>query len=92
MRMARPTADGIGFRISRAALRQIALSGAVRDRCHAEAVKVKNRAESFGTAEYGVKDTGGANRAHSVVYTPSMHAINSNALHNSLARAIRGKG
>ena len=50
---------------------------------------VKAAAEGFGTAKYAVRTRMGKTRAHAFVYTPSVHAINSNAKHKSLIKAIR---
>ena len=55
------------------------------------AEKIRARAASmYGAKDYGVKVIVGKNRAHAVVYTASVHAINSNALHNTLQKAARG--
>lgn len=53
-----------------------------------EADEVRRRAESFGTAKYESNEQPGRNRAHAIVYTPSLHAIRSNAKHNSLLKGL----
>lgn len=45
-------------------------------------------ADSMGSARYAGNVQPGRTRAHGIVYTPSHHAIASNARHNSLLRAL----
>lgn len=45
-------------------------------------------ANSCGKATYATNTQAGAKRAHAIVYTPSKHAIYSNAVHNSLLKAL----
>lgn len=45
-------------------------------------------ADSMGSASYAGNVQPGRTRAHGIVYTPSHHAIASNARHNSLLRAL----
>lgn len=51
--------------------------------------QVRDTAGYFGTATYAANVQPGKTRAHAIVYTPSMHAIYSNAKHKSLIKAIR---
>lgn len=49
------------------------------------AVEVAN---SIGSASYATNTQPGKNRAHAIVYTPSRHAMYSNAKHNTLLKAL----
>lgn len=49
---------------------------------------VKGRADSMGSATYETNCQPGKNRCHAIVYTPDLHAIRSNAKHNSLLSAL----
>ena len=65
-------------------------SGPAMDACTQVAEEVKGRADSTGSATYGIKSARpGKNRCHAFVYTPDRHAMNSNAKHNTLVKAIR---
>lgn len=63
-------------------------SGEVMAIVDEKGLEVKARADSMGSATYAQDTQAGRNRCHSIVYTPSMHAINSNAKHNSLLKAL----
>ena len=49
-------------------------------------------AESFGSASYDHDTQPGRVRCHGIVWTPSLHAIRSNAKHNSLLKALGSMG
>lgn len=53
---------------------------------HAQrAVQIAN---SMGSATYDTDTQAGKNRAHALVWTPSLHAIYSNAKHNTLLKTL----
>ena len=64
-------------------------SAPVRAKLHDCGYQVKAVADGFDEAKYSIKTRMGKNRAHTFVYTPSKKAIDSNAEHKSLIKAIR---
>lgn len=68
--------------------RQIMNSGACVSLIGGKGESVKGRADSMGSATYKTNCQPGKNRCHAIVYTPNLHAIRSNAKHNSLLSAI----
>lgn len=81
--------NGIHFKFNSAAPREIMNSpqceGVIRKRTE----MVKGAADSFGSATYACNAQQGKTRVHGIVYTPSAHAIYSNARYKSLIRAIK---
>lgn len=81
--------DGIRFKANTRAPREIMTSPQCEAMIRVRTERIKTAAESFGTARYACNTAPGENRVHGIVYTPSAHAINSNARHKSLIKAIR---
>ena len=80
--------DGIRFKANTRAPREIMTSPQCEAMIRVRTERIKTAAESFGTARYACNTAPGENRVHGIVYTPSAHAINSNARHKSLIKAI----
>lgn len=51
---------------------------------------VQARATAMGSASYASDVQPGKVRCHGIVYTPDLHAMRSNAKHNSLAKGLYG--
>lgn len=83
------TANGVTFKANTRAPREIMTSPQCEAMIRVRTERIKTAAESFGTARYACNTAPGENRVHGIVYTPSAHAINSNAKHKSLIKAIR---
>lgn len=81
--------DGIRFKANARAPSEIMTSPQCEAMIRVRTERIKTAAESFGTARYACNTAPGENRVHGIVYTPSAHAINSNARHKSLIKAIR---
>lgn len=75
--------------VARAASARTIMNSAGVQAALAERVNaVVSAADSMGSARYAGNVQPGRSRAHGIVYTPSHHAIASNARHNSLLRAL----
>lgn len=83
------TANGVTFKANTRAPREIMNGPQCEAMIRVRTERIKTAAESFGTAKYACNAAPGKNRVHGIVYTPSAHAINSNAKHKSLIKAIR---
>lgn len=81
--------DGIRFKANARAPREVMTSPQCEAMIRARTERIKTAAESFGSARYACNAAPGKNRVHGIVYTPSAHAINSNAKHKTLIKAIR---
>lgn len=57
-----------------------------------KAAAVQAAADGQGSATYAHNTQPGKKRCHGIVFTPSEHAIRSNAKHNSLLKALYGGG
>lgn len=80
----------VKYKPNRSARRQILNSEAAVDAVARRAERVKAAADSMGGATYAHDARPGKNRAHAIVYTPSRHAMYSNAKHNTLLKALSG--
>lgn len=79
------------LRISPAFAKAVLTGGMAQRLVLARAQRVASVANSmYGASGYGVRATGGANRAHAVVYTGDAHSINSNFKHQTLKKALGG--
>lgn len=67
---------------------QVLNSAGVQAELATLAGKAVSVANGMGSATYASNVQAGKVRAHAIVYTPSRHAINSNAKHNSLLKAL----
>lgn len=47
-----------------------------------------NAASMFGATGYGIKLKVGSTRARMIIYTQDLHAMRSNMVHNTLAKAV----
>lgn len=85
--MARAKVD---YKPNRGGMRAVLNSGAMCDRCTAEARKVAARANGmFDASGYQVSPgRAGKNRAHALVYTGDLHTMRSNRLHNTLQKSL----
>ena len=72
----------------RAILKSPAAGGLSKER--AEEVR-EAAARMYGAANYGVRVRQGQNRVRAYVYTADLHAMRSNALHGTLAKALKSK-
>lgn len=84
-------ARGVRYRPSRRAAKKIMNAPIVQEALWIEGGAVKSAADGIGEAKYGLKVERGSGRAHAFVYTPSKHAINSNAKYNSLLKALKSR-
>lgn len=82
----------VKFKPNRAAPREVLNSAEALDAVERATARVHAAADSMGSAAYAHDVRPGRNRAHGIVYTPSEHAIRSNAKHNSLLKALHGGG
>lgn len=80
------------FKWDKAAAPQIMNSGETQAVILQRANGVKRIADSIGSATYAANVRAGKTRAHAIVYTPSNHAIYSNAKHKSLIKALKSSG
>lgn len=80
----------VKYKPNRAAQRAILNSDAAVAAVEREAARVNALADSMGGATYAHDARPGRNRAHAIVYTPSRHAMYSNAKHNTLLKALGG--
>ena len=80
------------FKWNKSAARQIMNSGEAQAVILQRANGVKRIADSIGSATYAANVQAGKNRAHAIVYTPSKHAVRSNAKHKSLIKALKSSG
>lgn len=81
-------ASGFSYKPNRAAARKIMNSQGTQAVLNQKVQAVKAAADSMGSASYAGDVQPGKNRAHGIVYTPSLHAMRSNAKHNSLLKAL----
>lgn len=89
--MARTTGLGrvrVRFSPNLASRRQVLNSDGVMSDLQRRVDAVVEAAGSMGSATYAGDVQPGRARAHGIAYTPSHHAIASNARHNSLLRAL----
>lgn len=80
----------VRYKPSAAAKRKILNSPACVAMVDQHAQRVKAAADAMGGATYAADTRPGRVRAHGIVYTPSEHAIRSNAKHNTLLKALYG--
>lgn len=80
------------FKWNKSAAPQIMNSGETQAVILQRANGVKRIADSIGSATYAANVQAGKTRAHAIVYTPSNHAIYSNAKHKSLIKALKSSG
>lgn len=78
----------VRFSPNRAAAARVMNSDAVMSDLRRRVDAVVEAAGSMGSAAYAGDVQPGRGRAHGIAYTPSHHAIASNARHNSLLRAL----
>lgn len=79
------------LQISPAFAKAMLTGGAAQRLVLARAQRVAAVANSmYGVSGYGVRATGGASRAHAVVYTGNAGSIHSNFRHQTLKKALGG--
>ena len=81
------------YKPKKAGMRMILNSAGMQEAVTAAAREIQGRASSmFGADNYGLREAKpGKFRCHAFVYTGDLHAIRSNALHQTLQKSIGGK-